>query len=92
MAIGNRDLGRAEEILFAISSYIDDMKYSWNTFQYVTKSLNEWADETTVGQNSKTQLGNVTDTLYKLLDNTNNLKKVVSNFIDNQYKINKGGY
>ena len=66
------------------------LRNSWNTFQYVSKNLNAWADETTIGAETKNDLVKLADRLDQLLTNTDKLISETGKFSERQRKINEG--
>lgn len=64
---------------------------TWNTFQYVAKNLGVWADDTTIGAETKQSLIRLANSLYTLMEQTVNLTKQIENFKNNQITINSGG-
>lgn len=66
------------------------LRNSWNTFQYVAKNLNAWADETTIGSETRDDLIKIADRLDQLLNNTDNLISITGEFTKRQRKINEG--
>ena len=97
MALGNSSLNNVRTYLENINN---DIKYGdyetktesvyscWNTYQYVANNLKEWADDTTIGAETKQNLLKISDLLSQLIEETKILESKVNNFCDNQDKIN----
>ena len=62
----------------------------WNTFQYVTKNISGWADDTTIGKEVRESLKLLTDCFYSMVANTEKLTQVLKEFINEQKTINNG--
>ena len=97
MALGNSSLNNVRTYLEKINN---DIKYGdyetntesvyscWNTYQYVANNLKEWADDTTIGAETKQNLLKLSNLLSQLIEETRNIQNKVSNFCDSQDKIN----
>lgn len=59
-----------------------------NTFQYVVKSLSEWADETTIGNELRSELVTLVETVENLNEKTGQLMQTVNEFAARQERIN----
>jgi len=91
MALGNSQLNALECDRMDIDLIVDQqMKNSWNTFQYVAKNLQAWADETTIGSELRQNLIKLTEGLDATLRNTHNLTNAVGKFVQNQRRLNDG--
>ncbi len=97
MALGNSSLNNVRTYLENISNYIKYGNYEtsiesvyscWNTYQYVANNLKEWADDTTIGAETKQNLLKLSNILLQLIDETRSIQNKVSNFCDSQDKIN----
>ena len=62
----------------------------WNTFNYVSKNLSLWADETAIGANVKQNVNQLANSLYELMNSTDRLNNKISTFIVNQKTLNSG--
>lgn len=60
----------------------------WNTFDYVSKSLKEWADDTTIGLETKDNLIKLSNYLMQVIEETTNLTRKITSFCDKQDEIN----
>lgn len=97
MALGKSGI---TQLLTNIDSINDCLKYGnyetsiesvyscWNTYQYVANNLKEWADDTTIGAETKQNLLKLSNILSQLIEETRNVQNKVSNFCDSQDKIN----
>lgn len=91
MALGNSQLNTFECDRMDISLIISQkMRNSWNTFNYVSKNLAAWADETTIGADLRNDLIKTCEYIEELLDNTEEFNKKLDNFAALQREINKG--
>ena len=97
MALGNTSLKTVStcndniKIEISYGNETLDCVYScWNTFDYVSKNLSAWADETTIGAEVKQQMTQLSNALLSLMDSTNKLNTKVSSFISNQEHLNSG--
>ena len=89
MALGNSSLNNVRTYLENISNYIKYGNYEtsiesvyscWNTYQYVANNLKEWADDTTIGAETKQNLLKLSNILLQLIDETRSIQNKVSNF------------
>ncbi len=62
----------------------------WNSFQWVTNRLDEWASETVIGANLRENLVNLNKALELLIANTETLRKDINDFCNNQRAANAG--
>ena len=60
----------------------------YNTYQYVANNLKEWADDTTVGAESKQTLLKLSNILLQLIEETRVLENKINAFCDRQDNIN----
>ena len=95
MALGTSGIGtlskKVEEIKTAIkfgNEESESIYSTWNTFNYVSKNLSLWADETLIGANVKLNLSQLSNTLYALMESTNRLNNKMTNFINKQKELN----
>ena len=97
MALGKSSINSVRNYLENISNDIKYGDYStntesiyscWNTYQFVANNLKEWADDTTIGAETKQNLLKLSNILSQLIDETRNIQNKVSNFCDSQDKIN----
>lgn len=89
MALGNQDLRYINSKQANISGLNTTIKDCWNTFQYVTKSLEEWADETVIGNEIKANSQKLSDILKQITEQIDRLQSKVSRFEQQQRTINK---
>lgn len=101
MALGKSSINSVRNYLENISNDIKYGDYStntesiyscYNTFQYVANNLKEWADDTTIGGETKQNLLKLSDLLSQLIEETKMLESKVNNFCDSQDKINGVNY
>ena len=89
MAIGNSQLMVLDNDTKDISLIATQrMRNSWNTFQYVSKNLRAWADETTIGTDIVNNLIAISDELEHALDNMDAFLKTVDKYIQTQRAAN----
>ena len=93
MALGSSSLQQINTYISQMASLEADMRDCWNTFQYVTKSLEGWAEETEIGTDVVTNMRKLSDYLQQLLNYTfsdvDSLINVIAEFKQNQEKINQ---
>ena len=97
MALGNSSLNNVRNLLENINK---DIKYGdcdattegiyscWNTYKYVANNLKVWADDTTIGAETKQKLLKLSDILSQLIEETRMIENKISDFCDNQDAIN----
>lgn len=95
MALGNSSI---KTVRTAYDNILKDIKYGdadseglyscFNTFNYVAKSLGEWADDTVIGQNTKNDLTTLTKSLSDLIEESRSLLGKIELFCTNQYNLN----
>ena len=99
MALGKSSINSVRNYLENISSDIKYGDYStntesvyscWNTYQYVANNLKDWADDTTIGAETKQNLLKLSNILSQLIEETRNIQNKVNNFCDRQEKFNSG--
>ena len=97
MALGNSSLNKVRTNLENIDKDIKYGNYNsgtnalyscWNTFDYVSKNLGEWANDTIIGQNSKQDLTKLSNLLSQLIDETRVLQSKINAFCDKQDSVN----
>ena len=89
MAIGNSELNNFEIDRTEISGIVrDSMRNSWNTFDYASKNLKAWADETTIGTDVVNKLISLADELDRALVNTQNFLKSLDGYVQRQLEAN----
>lgn len=89
MALGKQDLRYINDKQSNISGLNQTIKDCWNTFQYVTRSLEEWADETVIGSEIKANSQKLSDTLKQISDQIDKLQVKVARFEQQQRAINQ---
>ena len=89
MALGNQDLKYINTKVVNLRSLNSQLKDCLNTFQYVTKSLDEWADETIIGNKTKANSQKLSEALKQISDQIEELQSRVSDFEQKQRAINK---
>lgn len=70
---------------FEDSNYLYDC---WNTFDYVSKNLKEWADDTVVGAEIKSQLTRLSKILIDVINETLSVTKRLKEFCEKQSELN----
>ena len=95
MAIGKTNCDKLSQNITNILNSVEKGKWdgnglysTWNTFQYVVKNLNLWADETIVGNNVKINLENLTKSLLDIIESTSKLTTKLLGFVAEQRLIN----
>ena len=97
MALGNSSLNNVRTYLENISNYIKYGNYEtsiesvyscWNTYQYVANNLKEWADDTTIGAETKQNLLKLSKILEDLIQETLVLLNKLKAFSQQQMNIN----
>ena len=90
MALGRSALNEFESNRMDIDLICGQkLRNSWNTFQYVARNLDAWADETTVGAKTKSELVQLTEALNNLLTLTNKFINETGKFSERQRAINE---
>lgn len=74
--------------LYTSSSNNNYLFDCWNTFDFVSKQLNEWADGTLIGSETKEKLIKLSNILKELIDQTVLFENKMKSFCDRQDKIN----
>ncbi len=91
MALGESQIrslsGEVAEMVEAKALVLDDC---WNTFQYVVNHLSEWADETTIGNELRSDLSKLVDDIKRINDGLKNLYDRTHEFMDIQKNLNRG--
>ena len=99
MALGKSSINSVRNYLENISNDIKYGDYStntesiyscWNTYQFVANNLKEWADDTTIGAETKQNLLKLSDLLSQLIEETRLIENKISDFCDNQAIVNTG--
>lgn len=91
MALGRQALTQIDNLQNAIRKNCENMDDCWNTFQYVVNNLHEWADETTIGNESLEKLQKVTRIVQEMISSTRNLnEQLITDFVNRQIEINNG--
>lgn len=95
MALGNSSI---KSVRTAYDNILKDINYGntdseglyscFNTFQYVAKSLSEWADDTVIGQNTKNDLTALTNSLTDLIEESRRLLGKIELFCTKQFNLN----
>lgn len=98
MALGDSTLKQVRSMLGWIEN---DLKYGdiesqgvyscWNTFDYVAKHLGEWADDTTIGAETKANMQKLSSILKELIEETRKLHNRLENFCSEQERSNLKG-
>ncbi len=88
MALGYSQLMRVAEARNQIMASNSDIDDCLNTFQYVVNNLKDWADETTIGSNFKSELTTLIGNINNLESENKNLMNVIQDFKDRQSRIN----
>lgn len=78
------------EIATKIPVHKKDLRDCWNTFQWVTNRLNDWASETVIGATLRENLVKLNQALELLIKNTDTLSQKIDTFGANQIAINEG--
>ena len=90
MALGKTDIKHLENNMINIYGLNSQNKDCWNTFQYVTRSLEEWATETTIGSQMKENSQKLSILLEQTIDNIDKLVNRINEFNRIQKEYNRG--
>ncbi len=88
MAVGKGGLETIESNNDRIKAKLEDLHDCWNTFQYVTKHLDDWASETVIGEAIQSDAQQCSDLLAKTGNVLTKLTQYVDNFVEEQSRIN----
>lgn len=89
MALGRKDLRYINDRQSNLSGLNATVKDCWNSFRYVSENLEEWADETVIGNEVKINSQKLSDALKQTYDKIENLQAKVSKFVERQKSINE---
>ena len=91
MALGNTAVTNLKREVLDISDVKQNvLNDCWNTFQYVVNRLESWADETTVGNELKTSLMQLVDSVESVNNELDKLCAQMNEFIQSQETTNRG--
>ena len=90
MALGKTDIKHLENNMINIYSLNLENKDCWNTFQWVTRQLEEWANETTIGNQMKENSQKLSALLEQTINNIDKLVTRISEFNRIQREYNRG--
>lgn len=89
MALGKSTIATVREKTTNVKQLCSvDLKDCWNTYQYVSDNLANWADETTIGNDLRQNMINLSTALNELLSRTTELGTKIEKFADTQESIN----
>ena len=90
MALGKSDIAKCKESYNEILRRIPILSDCNNSFDYVTKNIAEWADETRVGQETRDNLAMLVSSIDSIIAQLNKYLQYVQNFITEQERANEG--
>ena len=90
MALGSKDLSKITSYQVNISSMLREWNDCLNTFQYVTKSLEEWADETVIGNEVRNNSAQLNELLSETIECVNDILSQLTKLVTDQTRINQG--
>lgn len=91
MALGSQELAQIKSYQEHIAKICkEELKDEYNTFQYVTKNLGAWADETVIGTELKKDMEVLTKGIKALISLTESLNGDVAVLVEEQESLNKG--
>jgi len=89
MALGRTDIANLREKVNAIRSINNvTMMDCWNTFQYITRNLDSWANETVIGNEMKQDLNVITQSVRDNIDQTERWLRFIEQYATEQEQIN----
>ncbi len=93
VVLGQSRIARLREINSEVYDIVsNDFPDQYNTFQYVVKNLDEWADEVTVANDTRQRLQATVDKCYKLMEGSKKLYQVVEDLANQQESLNNGTF
>ncbi|MDE5889025.1 MAG: hypothetical protein K2H20_03300 [Bacilli bacterium] len=94
MALGNQEIAKIRSYQEHIAKICkDELKDQYNTFQYVTKNLSVWADETVIGADLKRDMETLSNGIKALISLTESINDDVAVLVEEQETTNNsGGY
>lgn len=90
MALGSNDLSKISLCQNNIDSMVQEWKDCLNTFQYVTNSLEEWADETVIGNEVKNNSKKLNELLNETIECIMDILSQFTKLQIDQQRINQG--
>lgn len=91
MALGKTDITNLKDKIAEIKSLNNDTVMDcWNTFQYIAKNLDNWADETTIGSDLRADMSKITEAVRDNANQTNSWISKLETFVEEQEVLNKG--
>lgn len=91
MALGSQELAQIKSYQEHIAKVCkEELKDEYNTFQYVTKNLGVWADETVIGSELKKDMEVLTKGIKALISLTESLNEDVAVLVEEQENVNRG--
>ena len=89
MALGQKGIMEVSAGQGKIDSAKLKMQDCWNTFQYVSKQMNQWAEGTIMGKDVQDQCIETTEEMEKNIQDIEKLLKLISDLLDRQQQINQ---
>ena len=88
MALGKSYINKIDNLQDKIRNNKSDIEDCWNTFQYVSKQMDQWAGDTEVGRDVQEQCIKLSDQLENTINNIENLLNKIEDFLQRQKEIN----
>lgn len=88
MALGRTQINSVTFDIMEIDNTKAAMEDCINTFQYVVNHLQNWADETTIGNELRADLQGLVEQIKRLDNETRKLTSTINEFLARQRRIN----
>lgn len=89
VGFGNSQIGAIRDLLPNLERICDrELADQYNTFQYVVKNLEKWADETTIGKDLRSDMLKLVQEFEHLMYNTKSYVHDMDEFLRAQQRIN----
>lgn len=88
MALGRTQINSVTFDIMDIDNTKAAMEDCINTFQYVVNHLQNWADETTIGNELRSDLQGLVEQITRLDNETRKLTSTINEFLARQRRIN----
>lgn len=88
MALGRTQINSVTFDIMEIDNTKAAMEDCINTFQYVVNHLQNWADETTIGNELRADLQGLVEQITRLDNETRKLTATINEFLARQRRIN----
>lgn len=89
MALGKTDIATVRERANTIRNINNTVMLDcWNTFQYILRNLDGWADETVIGNDLKTDMATIVGGVKDNIGQTENWLRTLEMYADTQEQLN----